>query len=221
MFNTSDSQHLPPINVTVEHPFLSSMCKMTPSPDWFAGFSDFRTVSFDTETYYNRIVIQSYVWDSGTDDGMTYTALDRDLDPQIPVSRIQVDTAPPMGQFLSPDRTFIPIPAEYECVLRVGDGPVIPGIPFNESHIRPPLFVPRPDDDWIGNPDYKQNRCEHGNFKGCEDYVKTGRLVNDTEVSSGSVGSVLPSQGGFSTGMLVMMMVVGPGAVSWLWYLVL
>ena len=139
MFNTSESQHLPPINVTFEHPFLSSMVKITPSPDWFVGFSDFRTVSFDTETYFNRIVIQSYVWDSGTDAGLTYTALDRDLDPQVPVSRFRPNNVPPKGQFLSPDGTFIPTPAEFECVLRVGEGPVIPGLPFNESQISPPL----------------------------------------------------------------------------------
>ena len=168
MYNTSDSQHLPPINVTFQHPFLSSMVKITPSPDWFVGFSDFRTISFDTETYYQRIVIQSHVWDSGTDAGQTYTALDRDLDPQAVVERFTVKNVPPGGQFLSPDGTFIPTPAEFECVLRVGEGPVIPGVPFNESQIRPPLYAPRPDDDWIGNPDYEQDRCSHGNFKGCD-----------------------------------------------------
>ena len=67
MYNTTASQHLPPINVTFEHPFISGMVKMTPSPDWFVGFSDLRMVSPVTETYYNRIVLQSYIWDSGTD----------------------------------------------------------------------------------------------------------------------------------------------------------
>jgi Spondin_N len=191
MYNTSESQHLPPVNVTFEHPFLSSMVKMTPSPDWFAGFSDFRTISFDTETYFNRFVLQSYVWDSGTDAGLTYTALDRDLDPQVPVSRIQHETVPPLGQFLSPDGSFIPVPGEFECVLRVGEGSVITGIPFNESDIRPPLYVPRPDDDWIGNPDFEQNRCAHGNFKGCEGYVQPEDDSNGE--TSGSMGRAVPS----------------------------
>ena len=61
MYNTTESQHLPPINVTYSHPWLSSMVKITPSPDWFVGFSDFRSVSYDTETFFNRVVIQSYV----------------------------------------------------------------------------------------------------------------------------------------------------------------
>jgi len=182
MFNTSESQHLPPINVTFEHPFLSTMAKMTPSPDWFAGFSDFRTIAFDTETYYNRFVIQSAPWDCGTDAGMTYTAIDRDLDPQTTVSKIKHDTVPPLGQFLSPDGTFIPVVAEYECTLRVGEGSVIPGLAFNESQIRPPLYVPRPDDDWIGNPDIDQSKCSRN--RGCE-----GDGQEDDE--SGSVHSFL------------------------------
>eukprot|EP00934_Nitzschia_sp_Nitz4_P002872 Nitzschia sp. Nitz4//scaffold286_size23798//4071//5242//NITZ4_008447-RA/size23798-snap-gene-0.1-mRNA-1//1//CDS//3329545729//2862//frame0 len=166
MFNTSESQHLPPINVTEEESYLSAMVKMTPSPDWFIGFSDFRTISYDTETYFNRFVIKSHIWDCGTDAGQTYTAIDRDLDPQEVVSRFYVDNVPPKGQFLSPDGTFIPIPGEFECVFRVDDGEVIPGIPFNESQIRPPLYVPR-DDDWIGDPDQDQDRCAHGNYKTC------------------------------------------------------
>jgi hypothetical protein len=148
-FNTTDSQHLPPINVTFEHPFLSSMVKLTPSPDWFAGFSDLLTISPTTETYYDRIVIRSFVWDSGTDSGQTYTALDRDLDPQLAVTLMTKDNVPPNGQFLSPDGTFIPIPCEFECILRVGDGDIVAGKPFNETEdIRPPLYVDR-DDDFI------------------------------------------------------------------------
>jgi hypothetical protein len=143
-FNTTDSQHLPPINVTYDHPFLSSMVKLTPSPDWFAGFSDFKTISPVTQTYYKRFVIRSFVWDAGTDDGQKYTALDRDLDPQSTVTRITPETVPPRGQFLSPDGSFIPHPGEFECILRVEDGDIVPGKPFDEfEDIRPPLYVDR------------------------------------------------------------------------------
>jgi len=191
MYNTSESQHLPPINVTYSHPWLSAMTKISPSPDWFVGFSDFRSISYDTETFYNRVVIQSYVWDAGTDDGQNYLSFDRDLDPQdtcmrfcvpphvgeggegtydsnikhVPGSqqihhptgntkkcpdrakgRVQV---PRSGQFLDYSATYIPFPAEYECVLRVGDTEVYAGNAFNESQIRPPKFVARPDDDFL------------------------------------------------------------------------
>jgi len=191
MYNTTESQHLPPINVTYAHPWLSAMAKISPSPDWFVGFSDFRTISYDTETFYNRFVIQSYVWDAGTDDGQNYLSFDRDLDPQVPCMRFCVppfqgdggvgtfdsniihapgatqihhptaNTAkcpdkekgrvqvPRAGQFLDYSRSYIPYPAEYECVLRVGDGEVYAGNAFDENQIRPPKFVERPDDDFL------------------------------------------------------------------------
>jgi len=191
MYNTTESQHLPPINVTYNHPWLSAMTKITPSPDWFVGFSDFRSISYDTETYYNRFVIQSYVWDAGTDDGQNYLSFDRDLDPQVTCMRFCVPPdvgqggvgtydsnivhvpgknqihhptanthkcpdkdkgrvqVPRAGQFLDYSASYIPFPAEYECVLRVGDGEVYAGHAFNESQIRPPKYVARPDDDFL------------------------------------------------------------------------
>jgi hypothetical protein len=191
MYNTSESQHLPPINVTYAHPWLSAITKISPSPDWFVGFSDFRTISYDTETFYNRFVLQSYVWDAGTDDGQTYLSFDRDLDPQVPCMRFCVPPfmgdggvgtfdsniihepgynmihhptanthkcpdkgkgrvqVPRGGQFLDYSASYIPFPAEYECVLRVGEGDVYAGNDFDESQIRPPRFVERPDDDFL------------------------------------------------------------------------
>ena len=211
MFNTTDSQHLPPINVTIEHPFLSSMVKITPSPDWFVGFSDFRTISYDTETYYNRIVIQSDVWDSGTDGGLTYTALDRDLDPQIPVYRFcappvgkskrkcpDLDKGripvPPYGQFLDYTGTYIPTPAEFECVLRVGDGEIYAGHEFNETQIRPPLWIPRPDDDFVDGVSPYDPEFES----------KTGQSNPRTDGSGSSMISVVSSSTSSVVGLLVM-----------------
>merc|ERR1712224_555752 len=105
-------------------------------------------------------------------------AFDRDLDPQVPCMRFCVPAGwggkdtnivqnplgnnkkcpdhdkgrteiPRLGQFLDYTGTYIPYPAEYECVLRVGDGDICAGNAFNESQIRPPLRVPRPDDDFL------------------------------------------------------------------------
>jgi hypothetical protein len=204
MFNTTASQHLPPINVTYSHPWLSAMTKITPSPDWFVGFSDLRTISYDTETYYNRIVVQSYVWDSGTDEGQSYLSFDRDLDPQVPCMRMCIPpnvggggkgtydsnihhkpgkmqvhhptgntkkcpdretgrvAIPLGGQFMDYSASYIPFPAEYECVLRVGDGEVYAGNEFNETQIRPPAHVARPDDDFLdGISPYDQPRYDN------------------------------------------------------------
>jgi hypothetical protein len=61
------------------------------------------------------------------------------------------NTVPPKGQFLDPTGSCIPIPAEFECVLRVGDGEIIVGVPQRiqfATNLRPLLHVPR-DDDFI------------------------------------------------------------------------
>lgn len=189
MFNTTESQHLPPINVTFEHPFLSAMVKMSPSPDWFVGFSDLRTISPVTETYYNRIVIRSWVWDSGTDSGGTYTALDRDLDPQIPVARMTKNSVPPKGQFLDPTGTFIPIPAEFECILRVGDGQIISGVPFDEVDLRPELHMPRDDDFIDGMPPGHGANGKNGNGNGNGSNGKDGSV--SVSASVGLLGALM------------------------------
>jgi hypothetical protein len=197
MFNTTESQHLPPINVTFGSPFLSSMVKITPSPDWFVGFSDFRSISYDTETYYKRIVIQSFLWDAGTDGGQTYTALDRDLDPQEPVTRIRVNNAPRAGQFIAPTGDYIPTPGEFECVLRVGEGSMLgDGIAFNESHIRPPLYVERDDDFWEGLPP-----CKGSNRANC--YTPADKAASENGGNGSGANSIMTTMGTSVLGVMI------------------
>ena len=100
----------------------------------------------------------------GLTAGLTYTALDRDLDPQIPVYKFTKDNVPPKGNFLDPTGSYIPTAAEFECILRIGDGQVIPGLDFEEDQIRPPLYVPRPEDDFVDGepPEYAILRATGG-----------------------------------------------------------
>lgn len=149
MFNTTESQHLPPINVTSDSSFLSSMVRMDPSPDWFVGFSDFPTISPDTETFYERFVLESYIWDAGTDEGETYTATDSDPLQNDVVKQFIAQTEnvpagyrsiPLDGIFLAPSSTCIPVPAEFECVLRIGEQNK-----DESDDLRPPLYVERED----------------------------------------------------------------------------
>jgi hypothetical protein len=158
LFNTTESQQLPPINVTSDHSFLSSMVRMDPSPDWFVGFSDFNTISADTETFYQRFVLESYVWDAGTDQGESYTATDLDplnndvvkqFTPTVTAANTNNNnlpagyrSVPQGGIFLGPDdAACIPVPAEFECVLNVGEY-----LPDDaDSEIWPPLYVERED----------------------------------------------------------------------------
>jgi hypothetical protein len=198
MFNTTESQHLPPINVTFGMPWLSAMVKVTPSSDWFVGFSDFRSISYDTETYYKRIVIRSFLWDAGTDGGQTYTALDRDLDPQEPVSRITSENAPRGGHFLSPNGVYIPQPAEFECVWRVGEGSMLgSGIAFNESEIRPPLYVERDDDFWEGLPP-----CKKGHRGNC--FTPADKAASEKEEGNQSgANSIMTTMGTSVLGVML------------------
>jgi hypothetical protein len=149
MFNTTDSQPLPPINISSEHSLLSSMVRMSPSPDWFVGFSDFETISSTTQTFYQRFVLESYIWDAGTDEGDSYTATDLDPLNSNVVQQFTAQTqnlpagfrsVPEGGIFLGPNAaTCIPVPAEFECVLHVGE------YLTDDSDVRPPLYVERED----------------------------------------------------------------------------
>lgn len=153
MFNTTESQHLPPINVTSESFLLSSMVRMDPSPDWFVGFSDYPTINSDTETFYQRFVLESYIWDAGTDQGETYTATDLDPLQNNVVMQFTAQTenlpagyksVPEGGIFLGPPGDAsgcIPVPAEFECVLHIGEHP-IGGV---SDDLLPPLYVERQD----------------------------------------------------------------------------
>jgi hypothetical protein len=133
MFNTTKSHNLPPINVTYGAPYLSAMVKITPLPDWFVGFFNFHSILYNMETYFKRILIQSFVWDACTNGGQTYTALDCNMDPQEPVTCIRVNNAAREGQFISTTGDYVPTLAKFECVLQVGEGSMLgDGIAINE-----------------------------------------------------------------------------------------
>lgn len=66
--------------VDIEHPYVSLAAMIAPSPDWFTGATDIELYSngkwADTKT------VVFYAWDAGTDDGVTYSANDRDAKPK-------------------------------------------------------------------------------------------------------------------------------------------
>lgn len=94
---------------------------MQPSPDWYTGFYLLDTIDEYDRTYWNRMIIHTYPWDAGTDEGDTYTSIDLDLDPPINVERIFKANAPPGGIFVSPDGDVRPT-AEWDCLLHVCPG---------------------------------------------------------------------------------------------------
>ena len=81
------------------------------------------------------VFFQTYAWDAGSDAGTTYTSLESDLDPPIPITRFIPATAPEGGELRGPDGQSVPVVAEWECFLVVGDQDIV-----------------LPDCDWFANP---------------------------------------------------------------------
>lgn len=54
------------------HPYVSVVAMIAPSPDWFTGVS---SVSLRKDgRWVDKVTYTLFAWDSGTDDGTTYTA---------------------------------------------------------------------------------------------------------------------------------------------------
>lgn len=73
------------VQVDAAHPMLSLVAMIAPSPDWFTGAANVNLME-NGEWTASR-TMQLYAWDSGEDDGATYTAPDRDTNPKRPTSR--------------------------------------------------------------------------------------------------------------------------------------
>eukprot|EP00527_Entomoneis_sp_CCMP2396_P004032 CAMPEP_0198148804 /NCGR_PEP_ID=MMETSP1443-20131203/43407_1 /TAXON_ID=186043 /ORGANISM="Entomoneis sp., Strain CCMP2396" /LENGTH=403 /DNA_ID=CAMNT_0043813619 /DNA_START=50 /DNA_END=1261 /DNA_ORIENTATION=- len=138
--------YLPGIKVTPDYPFLSGIAGLMPTPDWFTGFYLLDVIDEYDRTFWNRILIHTYPWDSGTDAGDTYMSVDQDLDPPRNVERITPKNAP-NGIFLSPDGRTVPPVAEWDCVLHVCEE--------GEDDCQPDNWPP-------------ENGCDMLKYPGCE-----------------------------------------------------
>jgi hypothetical protein len=65
------------VRVTAANPEVSAVAMIAPSPDWFAGVS--RVSLVEGGKYVAEKTVDLYAWDSGGDDGATYTAADQDV----------------------------------------------------------------------------------------------------------------------------------------------
>ena len=64
---------------TKDHPLLSVITMLAPSPDWFTGVSAVRLHSNDG--WVDAINLPLWVWDAGTDSGVTFKANNADTQP--------------------------------------------------------------------------------------------------------------------------------------------
>jgi len=66
-----------------EHPLVSLVTMVAPSPDWFVGVDGLSLV--EGGDWVAERVVTLYPWDAGTDDGGSYTAADADSQPRVPI----------------------------------------------------------------------------------------------------------------------------------------
>ncbi len=65
---------------TKDHPLLSVVTMLAPSPDWFTGVS---AVSLLADgKWIDAISLPLWVWDAGTDSGTTFTSMNLDTQPR-------------------------------------------------------------------------------------------------------------------------------------------
>ena len=68
------------IETTKDHPLLSFVTMIAPSPDWFAGAADIALMSGGD--WVEELEVPIWAWDAGTDSGQTYEAANADRQPR-------------------------------------------------------------------------------------------------------------------------------------------
>jgi len=91
------------ITVSAEHPLITLVSMIAPSPDWFVGVAGLPL--HDGESWADSVTVDLYGWDAGTDDGITYASANVPSNPHIPIyplidGMFKVgDVVPPLGTF--------------------------------------------------------------------------------------------------------------------------
>ena len=76
--------------VSKEHPLISLVTMIAPSPDWFIGISNVNLLK--DNTLINKIVIPLYPLDAGTDSGLTYASPNSVMNPVAVISPLHLTT---------------------------------------------------------------------------------------------------------------------------------
>ena len=87
--------------VRVDYPLVTLVTMIAPSPDWFVGVSGLPLMD-EFGQWVEELEVVLYPYDSGTDDGTTYTSADADSSPRQPIRSLRGE-APfsdaPIGTF--------------------------------------------------------------------------------------------------------------------------
>ena len=74
--------------VTLDHPLITLVTMIAPSPDWFVGVAG-RSLQNDFGQWLEEIVVVLYPYDSGTDDGVSYRSPNADSSPRQPIRSLK------------------------------------------------------------------------------------------------------------------------------------
>jgi hypothetical protein len=101
------------IKVDSRFPLVSLVAMIAPSPDWFAGVANVDLRDMGSWAANRTVVLMAY--DSGGDDGITYTAADRDTSPKRPTMTASAKHFAPSGKSMPVATiTFVKQRAEME-----------------------------------------------------------------------------------------------------------
>jgi len=90
-------------DISRDHPLVTMVTMVAPSPDWFAGVDGLPL--FEKGAWIEERVVTVYPWDAGTDSGRSFVSPDLETVPRQPIARIA--TAPfAVGGVVAPLGTF-------------------------------------------------------------------------------------------------------------------
>lgn len=87
------------VRVDADHPLLSVVAMIAPSPDWFAGVSNVNLR--ENGEWVSSRTLDLWAYDSGGDDGATYKAADQDNSPKKLTSQAMDRHFAPNGRALA------------------------------------------------------------------------------------------------------------------------
>jgi hypothetical protein len=70
-----------------DHPLVSLVSMVAPSPDWFVGVDSLSLV--EGGDWVGQKTVTLYPWDAGTDGGTSYDSPDRDTQPRQPIHALE------------------------------------------------------------------------------------------------------------------------------------
>jgi len=106
-----------PVSLTSKNHYLSVITKMNPSPDWFSGFHDFDALNNITQTWYKEFTIETYPYDAGIEDGISYITANSPTIPAQPISQFTINNVPNSGVFMNQEAIDILPVSKYTCTL--------------------------------------------------------------------------------------------------------